>query len=278
LRSKSCLILENYRPNFDANKCKTILLLDVILYLSVASALFVYLPLILVLVYDPAGAIFIGDLIPTAYFVFPIRLIVILFHGYLILVVHLVMISLGNAAWVYLWYITPIYTKELRIGRGNHKMEDTLRNPKNIRHIFRCLQVLHANIFCVLGLVILVCNASFMLTSIYCNFVLIRYWDELQGFSKMQFLNWSVIFVWSWQFILEFGRYISSKGGKVLASWKGNKWGSMRENRVMERFHRSCKPIVLAYGNHFVIGRLSILRYFRGITRGTFRALLTTKK
>jgi len=121
-------------------------------------------------------------------------------------------------------------------------------------------------------------NALIMAMSIYCNFVLIRYWDQLQLISKWQLIIWSVVFMGAWTFVLELGMFLFSIGNRVLGSWKGGNWGSLRENRQMSMFHRSCKPIVLSYGRQFVIRKVSIFVFFRGVTRGMFRALLATKE
>jgi len=77
--------------------------------------------------------------------------------------------------------------------------------------------------------------------------------------------------------VLEFGRFLFCRGTKVIKSWKVDEKNYQGESKVMKKFARSCKPIVLSYGKQFVVGRVSVLVFFRGIVRGTFRALLATK-
>ncbi|CAL8120990.1 unnamed protein product [Orchesella dallaii] len=42
-------------------------------------------------------------------------------------------------------------------------------------------------------------------------------------------------------------------GQEVLYSWKFHDWGSSQNNKVMSKFRKSCKPIVVNYGNTYVI-------------------------
>jgi len=230
------------------------------------------------LVYDPTIAIFLGDLIPTQYFTFPTKTLVILFHGYLLLVAHVGILLVGESIIVYGCYITPIIILELSIGRSSYRMHESIRNFSNIQIVYRSLQVLHANALSITGIYIVISNALFMVTSVYCNFVLIRYWNRLEMLSKGQLLIWSFLFIGAWAFVMELGRFLFAKGSKSLRSWNGDKWGNVRENKLMKKFCRSCKPIAVCNGRQFVIGRVSILVFFRGVTRGTFRALLTTTK
>jgi len=272
-------VLGAYHPSFNPEKNKQNQVLCILLQLLALIGVVSYPLILIILIYDPRAVNFLGDLVPQKYFVFPVRLLIIVFHAYLLVIVHASIVGIGCIIITYGFYVTPILIRELRRGRPNtYRMEDTLRRPENIRHVYRSLQVLHANALCFMGFFIVICNALFMATSIYWIFVLVRYWEKLQLISKAQIVIWSVVFMGAWTFVLELGRFLFSKGNKVLGSWKGGNWGSVRENRLMKKFHRSCKPIVLSYGRQFVVGKVSVLVFLRGVTRGMFRALLTTKK
>jgi len=169
-----------------------------------------YIILTLVLVYNPRGLFFLVDLVPLKYYHFPVPLLIIIFHAYIFFVCHLVCLTVGTATLVYGSYIMPILIRELRMGRSKYKLKDSLRKPENIRHIYRCLQVLHANVFEVLGLFLVASNASCMIATLFCNFVLIKYWNQLQILSKLQLLAWTVIFMSFWACVLELGRFLFS--------------------------------------------------------------------
>lgn len=229
------------------------------------------------LIYDPRGVIFLGELIPEKYFYLSVKLMVILYHSYLLLVVHMSILLIGGAALVYAFYTVPIYVRELRLGQRKYFTLPSLRTPENVRHVYRTLQVLQANILAVFGVFLVLNNAQCMITSLYANFVLIRYWSALETMSKGQLCTWSVLVTGYWCVILEIGRFFFERGTKVQGSWRGDKWGSRFENLQMKKFRLSCKPILLRYGTQFVIRRANVLVFMRGITRGTFRALLATK-
>jgi len=120
-------------------------------------------------------------------------------------------------------------------------------------------------------------NGVVMLISMYCYFVLIRFWSDLKLVSKALLLLWTVLITSSWLVGLEIGKILLIKGNKVLGSCKGDIWGNRRENKTMKKFNRSCKPVLICYGKQFVIGRVSLFVFCRGVTRGTCRLLLTTK-
>ncbi|CAL8092434.1 unnamed protein product [Orchesella dallaii] len=60
----------------------------------------------------------------------------------------------------------------------------------------------------------------------------------------------------------------------AIKSWKYVNWGSKEENVRMAKFQKSCKPWAVGYRKVYVIRKLTVLKWNRGIMRGTFRALL----
>jgi len=274
------LIFLNFSENYGRQKiCKTTIYLGKFLEKFFCFYLGVFTLVLLVLIYDPRGTIFLGSLVPINYYQFPIPLLLILFQAYALVFYHIVCFTIATATIMYSLNFVPILTRELRLAQlKNHKMSGYLRKPENIRHVYRCLQLLQANIFGVFGPFLVMCNASLMVTTLFCNFVLIKYWNQLQIVSKLQLLSWTIIFMGFWACVLELGRFMFTQGNKVLGSWKRHEYAYSGESKLMKKFTKSCKPIVLSYGKQFVIGRVSVLVFFRGVVRGTFRALLTTKK
>ncbi|CAL8121027.1 unnamed protein product [Orchesella dallaii] len=253
------------------------MLLEITFYIMALLALVFFLLIVLYIIYDPRGIVFLGDLIPEQHFNIFVRVFVIIYHVHVNFMLLFASLLFGYGVILYAFYVTPILIRELRIGRGNYKMSDNLRRSENIRHVFRSIQILQANALCSLGLFALVANASIMMTSLYVNFVLIRYWEMLEMLSSTQLLIAAGVLMGFWTFVLELGRLLFVHGNKVLGSWKGDKWGSPKENKLMKKFQRSCKPIIFCYGKQFVIGRANVLGFFRGVSRGMFRALLMTK-
>jgi len=253
-------------------------LFAIVLELFLGFVFVCYILIMCILIYDPRGVIFLGDLVPLKYYHFPVPLLIILFHAYVRTFCHIMPSIMVGAALAYGYFFTPILIRELRLGRISYRTSRSLRMAKNARHEYRSLQILQANIFSLVGLFLGLFNAIFTIITVWMNFVLMRYWEELKIITKLQLLAWTSSIMGFWVVVLELGHFQQSKCLKMQGSWKTNNWENKKRDTFMKKFLRSCKPIVLSYGRQFVIGRVSVLVYFRGVVRGTFRALLTTKK
>ncbi|CAL8068412.1 unnamed protein product [Orchesella dallaii] len=265
-------------PSTAQNKREKYLLaiLAVLVYNHVVS----FILTALMIAHDSQGAIFLGNLVPEKYYVFPIPLLVGIIQCYLYLICHIIFLLSCTAIIVYSYYVTPFLTKKLRRRTKTNGTKNSFSLPKSkkIQHVYRCLQLLQANVFGVIGIFVVILNASYMLAIIFCNFVMIRYWSDLKIAAKSALLIWTIFFTGFWCTVMELGRFYFLKGTKTINSWKGGGWGDPKENKLMRKFVKSCKPIVIGYGKQFVLGRVSIIVFFRGVGRGIFRALLTTKK
>lgn len=127
------------------------------------------------------------------------------------------------------------------MGRSKYKTLPDLRKPETVRRIYRALQILHANAMCRMGLLLVFLNGHFMSTCMFCNAVLMQYWTNFMTMYKVKFLGMGFMVTGFRTFVLQVGRHFFAKGVKVLNSWKGDRWGSLRENKLMKRFHKSCK-------------------------------------
>lgn len=238
------------------------------------SVLYVFV--ILLLIQDPRGIIFLGDYVPEKYFYFPIRLAVIIFHAYVAGGVFAsVSILIGFTVW-YIIYMYFLISLELRIGKKTYVTFSQFRKPVNIRNFYRALQVLHqqAMLHSRFGFYIMVFNALFMINCVYFTFVLLRFWKELKFVSKAPIIVADFLGFGYWTFVLFLGCKFCVGGNKTLTSWRKHDWGFGELNKLMIKFHKSCRVIVFSHGIQFVIGRMTLLRFFRGVVRGTFRALL----
>lgn len=255
-----------------------LLLLDFTLIICTFSALFLLAVCILLVFFKPRGIIFLGQLVPEEYFYFPVAMIVFMYHSFIMIAVCGSGIILGNGALAYCFYIT-IVTRELQLGRKTYHSLDILRTSWETAHVYRRMQIVHRHVIAVIGPFLVVLNAFMMMSPIYVNFVVMRYWDILEPLTKVALFGISLTFVTFYITLLELGCTFYIGGIKMLRSWQGFKWSESRiVNLEMKRFQRSCKPITLCWGNHFIIGKHSIFIYGRGVVRGTFRALLTIKK
>lgn len=236
---------------------------------------FVIFLLLVFCIYHTNGKIFFTTLIPNQYF--PVKCLIVGFICYMTTMMMANICTMEVATFCYGFYLNVILIKELLLRRGNTRYitNDQFRESESIRNAYRSLQLLNANIFSFMGIYLMLCNALIMLASIYFNVAMIRYWNDLHFVTKGSMFFCDVVPTISWTLILEIGILFDVKGRKVLNSWRNFDWHSDRENRIMKKFCRSCFPILMAYGSMFSVKKAAIMHFYRGISRGTLRTLLT---
>lgn len=227
---------------------------------------------------DPRGVIFLGYWISDDYF-YILGTLVVIFHSYLMISIATSLSLTGTLLITYFYYLTVVLTGQLRLGRKRYFTSVILRNPENVRHVFRSFQILNANAMALIGGFILFHHAVFMLQLILILFLLARYWGTLEPLSKAPLLIGMLTLIAFWSFILGFGGFLFIKGKQVIKSWNIRTWhfGKL-EDKVMKKFVKSCKPVIVSYGTQFVVKRVTLPLFLKGVARGTLRALLTTKE
>lgn len=232
------------------------------------------------LLLDSSGITSLVVFLPGTLPFIPVKLICILFHMYLAVVVIVACNVLTVYAFTYSFYVTIFYTVELRIGlrASRYRACASLREKfENISHVYRAFQVLNKNALCLTGPMILILHGTSMYMVCFCIVVLLKYWDVLEPIAKAPVIMGPGLELLAWTFVLEFGRTLFSKGTKVINSWSNQSWANGREKKCMKKFQKSCKPLVLAYGTSFVIKKLTMPNFYKGISRGTMRILLAIR-
>ncbi len=170
-------------------------------------------------------------------------------------------------------------TKRL-ISNRQHSIS-SLRKAENLRMIYIQLEILHNNFLDFFGILTIPIYAIVLNLVLFSNFSLIRYWDALNFVIVGILLIWSVnsalLLVVIWGF---FGD-VHNLGAKVLKSilQKKGGWGGRRiETMEMKKFVKSRKLLSYGLGKIYVIKRLSVLKFLKAVTYGTFKLLLTIKK
>ncbi|CAL8085921.1 unnamed protein product [Orchesella dallaii] len=175
---------------------------------------------------------------------------------------------------VYTATVIPFFTNELRIGMGQYKTKNSLRTPKNLMVTFRSFQLLHQIGMACFGVFIVPCQTTFSNMILFSNFMFIRHRAEMQPETNCLLVIWSTLCLLFWMVVLELGGRLHLRGREVLKSWKLHDFGDKSVNRFMSRFRKSCRPLAIQFGRTYVIRRLSVLKFIRGLTVGTFRILL----
>lgn len=235
--------------------------------------------LLLFLFVDPHGSIIVGAVRfqSTTFF---IKLLLRLVHFYAILVI------MGATCFflcylnIFGYIVIQLYTVELRFGLKYSKYltKNILRNcPHNLVIAYRQFQILHQHIFFIHGPLLISCHGLITMNGIYGNFVLIRYWNTLENYAMAPVIFQNLFTSVIWIGVMEIGIFLYNRGNKLLDSWKRKMWDTRLERRIMTKFRLSCKPLLFAYGSMFVVKSHSLMLFYKQLSRGTFRALLTLK-
>lgn len=233
---------------------------------------------ILQLIYDPASMLAIGALIPPNFFYCGFKIAVILFYSFMTIVLLTNTLVVVICIFCYGYFVINTLHKELHLGLpGGYLAPPHTREADTIRLWYRAFQLLNGNIMCFVGLYVALSSVICTLSAIYGIATLFRFWGMLNVVAKTLLVLLTIVTLIIWAFIAEVGRMFFTRGNKLLGSWKRNQWKSKQERELMRRFEQSCPPILIAYGRELVLRRVSILKFCRGVIRGTKRVLLTVK-
>ncbi|OXA54368.1 hypothetical protein Fcan01_10176 [Folsomia candida] len=191
-------------------------------------------------------------------------------------VVFYAILALGMIVIVYCAPLYPIL-RELRFDLSRrHEAIDEVRQPRNLMREYNCLKLLNLEVMETMGPLLLYIHGTYGQFCLFCNFVAIKKWDSLTYFTKLVMLiSWSVNGQLVWGLSLEtFGR-MDMEAKKVPKSWKFVKSGGKIELKILSKFRKSMKPLTFGEEGVFTMKRMTVLKFFRGIIKGTFRALLT---
>lgn len=236
---------------------------------------------VLLLFVQPTIFGFLGHHIPYQRFPYIVRVLIFLPQAYIMTVACIANCLFLCICILYEYYILVLYSTEFRLNQGTfvYVTNDSLRN--NSRNFIReCIafHVLQQHFILLTGKYLFVANTSFILAIVFTNFVIVRYWKVLNAYILVLFVSGDIIASVVWMLVILLGKLLERNSSRVANSWKLHNWGSDLENRTMKRFQRSCQPLQLSYGKVLIMRKGNLFKFFREITRGTFRLLLTTRK
>jgi len=111
---------------------------------------------------------------------------------------------------------------------------------------------------------------------LYCAFTLIRHRHQLDPFLNALITIIASFILCFWTLSLETAGRYQRDSTEVLISWKFMKHNDTRQAKLMRKYIKRFQPLVVSARSFFKIKRLTVLKYLKGIVRGTFRALLIT--
>lgn len=142
---------------------------------------------------------------------------------------------------------------------------------------YRELEIIILNFMEVFSPIIIPLQTAITILGIFCNVSLIKYNELLNAANTCLLLIWSGGGTTCALIALTFCGMTHNKSVRMLRTMRAKNWGSKERNSIMKRFVRSCKPLSYGYGRMYIIRKISVFKFMRHLTRGTFRCLLTLK-
>lgn len=273
-------VLANFMPTLNTNRPRGFLLLfEINIYAYNFSMLSLITIVALLVAHDPRKFVFLGALIPADYYGPFAHLCLFILHTYVNSSIILNVLVLWNLMMTYAFYLYLLIVREMKL-KPNRKYFASFefRRANRVQITFRSLQLLHQDLMlcCGMGKCLMAINALVMVATIYFIFVIIRFWEQLNVIASVALVFTCVFGLLAYTLLLEVCFLFFVGCTRTIQSWKRFDWGSRHANKEMKKFCRSCKPLVYSCGKQFVIGRVAIFNFYRGVTRGTCRALLVT--
>jgi hypothetical protein len=176
----------------------------------------------------------------------------------------------------------PLISCELRSNRNSYRTMSCLRTPHILIPFYRNLEVMVKLFNEIIRPSIIPMQAMITQFTLFSVYTLMVGWSkaDMEFVVKVILLLGIVAAVGCWSFLLQFGGWFSENSSKTLNSWKFFKL-KKQEKKYLSKFRKSCRPLCIRVDEEYGqcrIGRLSVLKFLKGIIRGIFRALLTLHK
>jgi hypothetical protein len=173
---------------------------------------------------------------------------------------------------------TFVMLKELETKPNKrYKTKSSLRNPNNLLLEYRILQALTYNVNQIFGLTALPFNGLVGQFVIFSLVTLIRDWADLDLYSIYVLAAASFMSIVFWSFLLELGGQNDDLCKQVLKSWKNVQFQDSFQAKYFFKMRKACPRIQIGVPGTFTIKRKTVLNFIKGISRGTFRALVALK-
>ncbi len=173
----------------------------------------------------------------------------------------------------YALYFLPFTFRQFNIRSSRHYLQ-----PFLLLQEYQVCYILHERVMHLLGLYLLPGQGQITNFVVYTLCILVKHGSILHIPSLIMLIAWCALAAFGWGIFLWVGGYIHCHGNKAIASWKH--FPKIPQNKKSSRlfiakFKRCCRPIMFHYGMTFKINRVTGLNFFRGISKGVCRVLLT---
>jgi len=171
----------------------------------------------------------------------------------------------------------PLIYVEFVAKKSCYEFSPRFRTVVNLPSAYRSVEILHLNVNQILEFGIIPLQASIGQNTLYCNFLLITRWNQIDISTKIILASWIGTLCTCWTFGLDFAGRFNTQAKVLLRSWDHWEW-SKRDMKLIKRFQKSCRPLGMRAGPYYCIKKRSVLLFLRGIFEGTFRAFCITSE
>lgn len=179
-------------------------------------------------------------------------------------------------------YYIPLITSELDVNHLSSSPEyltkRKFRHPKTLRLVYRQLEILHYKLLDQVSYMLVPANFLMGKWMVFSGYVLIHHQSHLETLIVVLLVNWLTTGMFMWTKGLQVTGQVHDQSRRTIESWKRKNWGTKWQTRVMIKWAKACQPLTIGFGKSFVVKRLAALKFIKGVSRGTFRALLMTTK
>ncbi len=133
----------------------------------------------------------------------------------------------------------PFWQKELNVKRLRHRTVAELRTPIYLSNLYREVQLVNKVFISVLGYVLVPTQTLITQLVLFVCYRMSKHRNKLGATVEMVMV--------SWVSVLELGGYLILNGENVLKSWKYQNWELGYNKKLMSKFRKSCKPIMINF-------------------------------
>lgn len=216
-----------------------------------------------------------GNILPTdKWYWFPLVYIFTIYTNTILL---LKCSFLACLALVYGIVYLPFVLNELCLGKTKYRATEHLRHSNNLFVVYRMTQIIQEMVNIIIGKLLFPAQAAVTLAYVFGCCIIIRHKKDLSITALTTIIIWSALPNFLWGTALYIGGYLHSSGRKILKSWKYCKWETRGERKLVLKFAKSCRPLMICYGSFFILRRQSLPMFVKGLIKGLQRGLLVRK-
>lgn len=279
---KSTFCTGLYVPRHRPNTSKYNKFIESSLVLIFCGTLFLMSVQCFFILWFPRAPMLYGNVLPDSNEnpIIALHLVLLASQIYLSFVSYLNFYITWCSPFIYGTLVIPFIVKELKLGKRKYRSISKTRESPTLIHVYRSVQVLHEVLNNYVGGFLIVMQALVTILFCFAGFMAIKHRKQVSGPALLLLDSWALFGPSAWCAVLILGGYLHSNANKLLNSWKHfqRSWKYAAERRIMGRFRRSCRPLCIAYRKMYVLKRVSVLLFVKGLSRGIMRALLTLEQ